>query len=211
MLQRVDSIIFDVDGTLWDAVPVTLKAWNQAVEAATGVPNRIQPEEAYATLGMTLEDMAKRLFPEMGEEEGQKLMHDCYAQEGAVLEKTVPPLFPGVRETLEELSKCYSLYIVSNCQLGYIDHLVNGHGLQEIVSGWLCWGDTLEEKNVTIEKLVQKHHLQHPVYVGDTRGDQRSCEKAGVPFIFAAYGFGEADRPEHTIQRFAELKELLPH
>lgn len=209
MIQNIDSIIFDVDGTLWDAVPVTLKAWNQAVEAATGVTNRIRRQEAYATLGMTLEDMAARLFPEMGEEAGQNLLHDCFAQEDIVLKETVPPLFPGVRETLTALAKRYPLYIVSNCQWGYIERLVDGHGVRELFSGWLCWEDTKAEKHVTIQRLMEQHGLTHPVYVGDTLGDQRSCQKAGIPFIFAAYGFGEADQPEYTIQQFADLREML--
>ncbi len=209
MIHPVDSIIFDVDGTLWDAVPVMLKAWNQAVEAATGAASRIQLEAAYATMGMTLEDIAKSLFPEMNWEERQALMRACLAQEDLVLKQTVPPLFSGVRETLEELAGRYPLYIVSNCQLGYVDRLVEGHGLQGIISDWLCWGDTLAEKDVTLRTLVEKHHLQHPVYVGDTLGDQRSCAKAGIPFIFAAYGFGRAEQPAYTIQRFADLRELV--
>ena len=37
----------------------------------------------------------------------------------------------------------------------------------------------------------------------------RSAEEAGVPFIFAAYGFGDAPEAEMRIDNFGELDALL--
>jgi phosphoglycolate phosphatase len=52
--------------------------------------------------------------------------------------------------------------------------------------------------------------LQSPVYVGDTTGDRDSAAKAGVPFIYANYGFGKVDDGMiATIGAFRELRELL--
>ena len=38
---------------------------------------------------------------------------------------------------------------------------------------------------------MKEKNLKFPVYVGDTRGDQESAIEAGIPFIFAAYGFAD--------------------
>jgi phosphoglycolate phosphatase len=48
------------------------------------------------------------------------------------------------------------------------------------------------------------------VYVGDTMGDYNAATQAGVPFIFADYGFGKV--PEGmvaTISSISALKTLL--
>ena len=63
-------------------------------------------------------------------------------------------------------------------------------------------------KAENIIKISRDHHLTDPVYVGDTLGDYRACQKAGVPFIFAAYGFGEVSDPYAVIKKPADLLPL---
>mgnify|MGYP000700414525 CR=1 FL=1 len=56
-----------------------------------------------------------------------------------------------------------------------------------------------------ILKLMEKNNLTSPVYVGDTQGDADSCKKAGIPFIFAEYGFGEVPKPDARICKPMDL------
>ena len=56
---------------------------------------------------------------------------------------------------------------------------------------------------------MREHHLQSPVYVGDTMGDFLSCRKAGVPFVFASYGFGDVPEPDYRIEKPADLITLF--
>ena len=59
-------------------------------------------------------------------------------------------------------------------------------------------------------QMINDFNLQTPVYVGDTMGDYTSATKAGVPFIFANYGFGLVEEGMvATISTFGELTELL--
>ena len=51
-------------------------------------------------------------------------------------------------------------------------------------------------------------NLSDPVYIGDTIGDFNACQKAGVPFIFAEYGFGQVDKPDYRITRPFDLTEI---
>lgn len=209
MFPPIDGVIFDVDGTLWDAAPVAVRGWNQAIQAATGIPNRVSIADAHAVYGLALEEMAARLFPEMEEAAGRRLLRACFRAEDTVLSQNPPPLYPGAEETLRSLAKRWPLYIVSNCQKGYIELLVHGHHLEDLISGWLCWGDTREEKDVTLRALMARHGLKRPVYVGDTRGDQLACQRVGIPFVFASYGFGSAQAPLWTLERFGDLEVLL--
>ena len=56
---------------------------------------------------------------------------------------------------------------------------------------------------------MKRNNLRHAVYVGDTAGDERSARAAGLPFIFAAYGFGQAAAPDAVIGCLRDLEELF--
>ncbi|MGN1103006.1 MAG: hypothetical protein ACI4RG_12485 [Huintestinicola sp.] len=44
---------------------------------------------------------------------------------------------------------------------------------------------------MTIRLLMKKYSCKNAVYVGDTDGDCSAAFKADIPFVHAAYGFGE--------------------
>lgn len=56
---------------------------------------------------------------------------------------------------------------------------------------------------------MKRNKLKSPVYVGDTQGDFQAAQYAGIPFVYASYGFGEVEAPDYTIGTFQELKELF--
>ena len=64
------------------------------------------------------------------------------------------------------------------------------------------------EKGKNIMKICRDYKLKAPVYVGDTMGDYNACLEAEVPFIWAAYGFGQVDIPWKRIDIPAELLEI---
>ena len=53
------------------------------------------------------------------------------------------------------------------------------------------------------------NHLQHAVYVGDTDGDYKATREAGIPFVHAAYGFGQTENPDYTITSPMDLVTLF--
>ena len=69
-------------------------------------------------------------------------------------------------------------------------------GLAPYIKDHLCFGETQTPKGDTIRTLVARNGLKAPVYVGDTQGDADACKAAGVPFIFAEYGFGDVRMPK---------------
>ena len=81
-------------------------------------------------------------------------------------------------------------------------------GLAPYIKDHLCFGETQTPKGDTIRTLVGRNGLRSPVYVGDTQGDADACRAAGVPFIFAGYGFGNVPDAKIKIRTFPELKNL---
>ena len=137
------------------------------------------------------------------------LMRKIRDYENRYLETHPGVYYEGVMDTLKELALEYPLFIVSNCQCGYIEVMMKGAGMEPYIKDFLCFGQTQTSKDQTILKLMEKNNLTSPVYVGDTQGDADSCKNAGIPFIFAAYGLGDVKEDYPTIHSFSELKTIL--
>lgn len=205
----MDSIIFDVDGTLWDSRIPIAKSWNASLERYTGKPSGFTAEYLGSLFGRTMEDIAAALLPEATREEQLAFGEVCFQEGNRYLEQEHGTLYPGVKETLDVLAKKYPLYIVSNCQSGYIEVMMATMGLEGYFSGHLCYGDTGYGKGKNLVTLCERYGLQAPVYVGDTQGDANACAEAGIPMIWAAYGLGRVKNPEQTIQSCSELLDIL--
>ena len=92
---------------------------------------------------------------------------------------------------------------------GYIEAFLTYHQLSAYFTDHLCYGDTKRDKPYNIRAIVEKHHCQNPVYVGDTVKDYLSATEAGVAFIHAAYGYGKVPEAKERITDLRELPKIL--
>ena len=205
----MDGIIFDVDGTLWDSTDSVAEAWNQAIAEHSALDVRIDGSMLKNLFGKTMDEIYHAVFPTLSKEEQQKLGDICFEYENKLLETKPGILYEGVRETLLRLSQSTRIFIVSNCQCGYIEVFLKTTGLEAAVQDHLCFGETQTSKGMTIRTLMERRKLRDVVYVCDTQGDYEACMEAGIPFIFASYGFGNAPAAEVRISRISELLELF--
>ena len=116
--------------------------------------------------------------------------------------------YPGVKETLTELHKTHRLFIVSNCQQGYIELLMEKGGLGGLIRDFDCFGNTGLPKGQTLRLLCERCNVRDAVYAGDTQGDMEASEQAGLPFVWAAYGFGKPAHWDKRIDHFTDLLRL---
>ncbi len=210
MENNIEAIIFDLDGTMWNALDGIHKTWNQVV--ANHPEYRKEPitfEELEGCLGLPMTDIAARLFPGTTAEQQQTLMDECCKVENAYLSEHGGILYPALEETLLELKKSYRLFVVSNCQQGYIESFIKAHKLAKCFDDIECWGNNLFPKGENNKLIMERNHVTRAVYVGDTAGDEESARVAGIPFIYAEYGFGEAKAPDYRLAAFADLPELM--
>jgi phosphoglycolate phosphatase len=129
-------------------------------------------------------------------------------QENEDLLTTPGTCYPEIVKIFQKLSERYPLFIVSNCQCGYIERLIEAAGIEAYVKAHLCFGETGTTKGQTILRLMREQGLEHPVYVGDIQGDADACAEAGIPIIYAAYGYGSIKDPVDTISELKELQKL---
>lgn len=209
--DKYDSIIFDLDGTLWDSTETITKAWQTALDKAPYMSHEVMTRERVRSItGMTYDKIFEKLFPTLSTEQRAEVQQLCSVAELDILHKQGGTLYPNLADTLTYLGKKYKLYIVSNCQSGYIELFLDLHDMHPHFLAHQCYGTKGNPKADNIRDIVNDHNLQSPVYVGDTTGDYDSATKAGVPFIFAGYGFGTvAGGQVATIHNFDELKQLL--
>ena len=133
-------------------------------------------------------------------------MERCCLYEHTALENDECNIcYPNVKSTIKELSKRLPVFIVSNCQSGYIELFLEKTDLKEYITDFECFGNTGKSKGENIKLIIERNHPENPVYVGDTMGDKESAAYAGIPFIYAAYGFGAVDEADDTINDFKEL------
>lgn len=205
----MDSIIFDVDGTLWDSTDVVAKAWTDYLRQKEQIDLTITAGQLKALFGKPLAEIAALVFPEYPENEQLRLIDGCCEAEHALLHITGAPLYEDLEKALQILSAQYPLYIVSNSQCGYIELFLEKTGFAKYFQGHLCNGDTGLDKGSNIRQIADQNGLKDPVYVGDTMGDFEACRKAGVPFVLAEYGFGEVSEPDMRISKPMDLITLF--
>ena len=204
----MDSIIFDVDGTLWDSTEIVAEAWSNYLTNTEHMDTDVSSRRLMGLFGQLLPDIAKALFPELPESEQLRIIDGCCQAEHEALLRKCAPLYPQLAETLDTLSHRFPLFIVSNCQAGYIEVFLKATGFGHYFKGHLCPGDTGMAKADNIMMIRDDFNLKDPVYVGDTLGDFNACRKARVPFIFAEYGFGAVEDPDYRISAPADLMEV---
>ncbi len=202
--MKPDSLIFDLDGTLWDSAATVAEAWSAAL-GRLGIARTLTEDDLRKEMGKPMDVIMADFFPDLPRERREALMPVLCEEETKLLAVKGGKLFPRVKETLAVLKREYRLFIVSNCQQGYIEAFLTAHALSELFEGHLCWGDTGLPKGGTNRELIRRYGLKAPLYIGDTEGDRLSAREAGIPFLFAAYGFGAVSEDCPRIRQFEEL------
>lgn len=206
----MDSLIFDIDGTLWDSRALVAEGFNMQLQDEGMERYAVNAEQLKSLFGKTMTEIADVLFSDQPKEVRYPLMERCMAREDQHLAQDPCHIgYPKIQETLEALHQTHRLFIVSNSQKGYPELCMEKLGIAHLFSGHLCFGDTQQSKGVTIRKLMETYRIPSACYIGDTQGDMEATYQAGLPFVWAAYGFGTPEKYDWKIEKPADLMELV--
>lgn len=203
------GIIFDLDGTLWDSTKEVVTSWNIALDKCDDIDFKITVEDMSNLMGKTIDEITYIIFPNVSKQRAEEIMKKCVNEEDTYIRKHGGVLFPDLEEALKKLSQNYKLYIVSNCQEGYIEAFFEYHKLGKYFLDFENAGRTKQSKGENIKLLIGRNDLDKAVYVGDTQGDYEACKLAGIPFIHAKYGFGKVNEETNYINTISELPEII--
>lgn len=209
------NLIFDIDGTLWNTTGVVAGAWNKAI-AKMAVPElaslNVTADMLKKEFGKPMDVIADDLFGDIDAGVKAELLSLCCEYEQAALSECDENLtYEGMNDTLRKLSEDHNLFIVSNCQDGYIELVIRKTGLTGLIKDFECFGRTELQKDENIKLVMERNGLEpsDTVYIGDTMGDFTATKKAGIKFVFASYGFGDVAEPDYVISNMGELLKLV--
>ena len=205
----MNSIIFDLDGTLWDSRDAVAAVWNKVINQYENINKEITTDDLKKTMGLPFDEVGKRLLPDFDNELREKILKECIDVENDYLREQGGILYENLESVLKNLSQKYKLFIVSNCQEGYIEAFYDYHKLEKYFIDYENPGRTGLSKGENIKLIIERNQLSNPVYVGDTDGDQKAAKQAGIPSVYARYAFGEVTEYDYVIDRFDELLELF--
>lgn len=203
-----DSLIFDLDGTLWDSCAPVTRAWNSVASRIPGHTG-IRSEDVISIMGLPHREIFLRLFPTLTDAEREQVARECYEEERKALLVERGRLYEGVEQGLSRLKAQYSLFLVSNCQSDYLNTFLKGSGVGHLFLDAECHGNTGQSKADNIRSIVKRNSLRAAAYIGDTASDQISAKRAGLDYFHMEYGFGDPESDCLRFASFALLTEFL--
>lgn len=207
--MNIDSLILDIDGTIWNTTNIVAEAWNIAIDNLFPQVPHVSGKILQGQFGKTMKVIADNLFCGLNDDEKQILMNECCNQEQKALHFNNKNItYPNVVETIRIISEKVPVFIVSNCQKGYIEVVLEKNKIEKYITDSECYGNNGKNKDENISLICKRNNLCSPVYVGDTQGDYDACKKAGINFIWASYGFGKPE-DENYFARIDDFSELL--
>lgn len=200
------GIVFDMDGTLWDSTEQIWISWKSVLDKY-GVS--LSLDQLKSLMGKTMDAIGESILPDVPKKERDEIFERCYQVENEYLRKHGGVLYPELENTLIKLKEKYPLYIVSNCQSGYIEAFLEYHKLGQYFEDFECFGNTGKGKADNEKLLAERNHLERVIYVGDIQGDYEATMEAGFEFVFASYGFGNVEADVKKVTSFSQLPALL--
>lgn len=207
IITPVDSLIFDMDGTLWDAVDSYAVIWNVTLDQFGIEHAPVTRDDLMRLMGSYLDDILDQLIPDLSMR--RPLLEKVMINEAEMMPRLGGHLYPHVKELIPQLARHYRLFMVSNCGVRGLENFVSYNGLQPYFEDLLSHGSTGKSKTENILTLIDRYSLKRPVYVGDTQSDADSAHKAGVPIIWTRYGFGKVTDADAVIDSFSQLPDAV--
>ena len=203
-MQKPDSLIFDMDGTLWDAVDTYANSWNLVFEKMA-IDRVIGRNDLMQLMGMEGKKLTKVLMPDYDDDKAQDIYMDVNETRRQILPASGGVMYPGVTEGMKLLATKYKLFILSNCAVGILPLFMSWAGITDYITDSIAYGENNMPKHHNMGVLIDRNKLETPVYIGDTNGDAEQTHMAGIPFIFVTYGFGKTENYELKFDSFDEL------
>ena len=185
-------LVLDLDGTLVDTVPDLNAALNRLM-ASRGLAGFDFPGTA-AMVGDGVARLVEKAFSAHGHVPDATAVAD-FSQDYAAHAAVDSRLFPGVMQTLHDLSgEGWRLAVCTNKPEGAARHLLDALGLAPLMAA-VGGGDSFPTRKPDPAHLLATlaaagGKAERAMMVGDHANDVAAAMGAGLPCIFAAWGYG---------------------
>ncbi|MDR0596393.1 MAG: HAD-IA family hydrolase [Clostridiales Family XIII bacterium] len=213
--RKIDTVVFDFDGTLVDTNEAVLESWQYAARELLG--NAFPYEKLTATLGEPIMRTVAYLFPDSDPERVVKTYREFHH---ANFEKMIK-IFPGVTEMLDALSEGgYKLGLVTN-RLRYTTEIgMEQFGLTKYFGAVVTVGEAPKDKPepehiwFALDKLGSRP--ERAMLVGDSQNDIIGGHRAGLVSVRVSWAVATDDsygnkaaEPDYVIDSPSGLLAVL--
>ncbi len=212
-MNKYDLILYDLDGTIWDSIPLIMKCFKLAYLDVFGRCDRSE-EDLKSYIGRPLPDT----FAMHDAKTSEVLLEAYLAHNSVLLENDEIPLFDGV---ISELRKIRDLGIpqgfVTSKRTLSAGITLRLKGLDNFFDVGICKEDTenhkpLPDPIITAAKRVQITDMSRVIYIGDALVDAICARNACVDFALVEWSqmdkekiIAAAPSGSRIISRFSEV------
>ena len=212
-LKKIQTIIFDYDGTLHDStanyIAAFKMAYNYLIENEKAVPRDWKDEEITKWLGYSSKDMWKNFMPNLEakyQATASKIIGETLLEKVITKEAT---LYTGALETLDYLrNKGYKLIFLSNCSEKYMHAHRQNFQLNQYFEDMYCTETFEYNAKYKIFELIEKQYKENFLVVGDRIQDFEISHYHNLVSIGCNYGFGSEEELEQSDLRINDIQEL---
>ncbi|MFX1507965.1 MAG: HAD family hydrolase [Promethearchaeota archaeon] len=216
-LSKIDTIIFDFDGTLHDGEKLSLPIFHDCLQS---LYKRFQIKKEYPSDETILSQFGKQaddIYPSLLETTNLQIIstfEKCVEEAEVKAFKEGKGIFyPNVESTLLTLKdRKYRLALCTNARTDYFEAAVEVFGLNKYFDKMMTAGQNLgKDKAWMIGKIIEKLKSKHFAVVGDRIHDIQAAKTNGGIAIGCTYGFGgrEVEKADLQIAQFEELLVLF--
>lgn len=202
--MQPDSLIFDMDGTLWDATDSYVLAWNEGLKLINRT-ERVDKPLLNSVMGWERNKVFQKIFPTLDESTYDEIYQTINIVQDKIMTQNGGVFYPNVLDGLKILSKKYKIFVLSNCPANTIKQMIAFGQLEKYITDEIAHGFNHKAKHFNMNLLIEKHHLKAPIYVGDTNSDSLQCQIAKIPFALVTYGFGTSYTYNYKFESFKDL------
>ncbi|QNL51655.1 HAD family hydrolase [Olivibacter sp. SDN3] len=183
-MDKIKTVIFDLDGTIANTLPLCIQAFRHSIEPLIG--KSISDQEIIATFGPSEEGTISALAPDHYEQGVQN-----YLRNYETLHHICPTPFEGIPEILRDLKNNKVMLALvtgkgalsANISLKLFDLL---HFFDVIETGSPD-GPRKVEGIQTVLKHTPDTKKDQVIYIGDAPSDILACREVGIPIVAAAW------------------------
>ena len=179
----IKAVIFDLDGTVGNTLPLCIAAFRMAVEPLAG--KTLSDEDIIATFGPSEEGTIMKLVPghyQQGVE--------SYLRHYEELHNMCPLPFEGMRELIQKLKSAGIIVAMvtgkgqKSCEI-----TLNRYDMRHLFDKIETGSPDGQRKKEGIRAVLDSFGLKpsEAVYVGDAPSDIEACHQIEVPIIAAAW------------------------
>ena len=187
-MKDIDLILYDLDGTIWDSIPLIMDCFKHAYNEVLGECTRTD-EDLMSYIGRPLQDT----FAMHDDETKQKLLDSYLVYNHMLLDRDAIPMFPGVIDDLKAIkSTGVKQGVVTSKRHRAADVTLKFKGLFDFFDVYICKEDTQKHKPDGEPLIVASNNvgitdMSRVIYVGDALPDALCAKNAGAKFALVEW------------------------